>query len=132
MSLEYSYREMKKMQEDAIERVREMQRRATLPIEAAEEKGPKTTDRLQSASTNANTNADTSADTNVNIIVTDKRFKTSNRNDYNRLHKPSKITHIIKDDELCEQILLISIIILLMNERTDNILILAILYILSD
>lgn len=120
MSLEYSYREMKKMQEDAIERVREMQRRATLPIETVEKKETEATGTLQNTSTN------------TNISETDKRPKIPNRNNRNRLNKPSKITHIIKDDELCEQILLISIIILLMNEKTDNILILAILYILSD
>lgn len=109
MSHDYSYREMKKMQEDAIERVWEMQRRATLPIEQE----PKISTVIEEKHTYKPHKTKKCTKDLTNVI-------------------PNRITHIIKDDELCEQILLISIIVLLMNEKADNILILAILYILSD
>ena len=45
---------------------------------------------------------------------------------------PNRINSVLQNDELCEQTLLIAIIILLTNEKADKVLILALLYILAD
>ncbi len=109
--MDYSYREMKRMQEDAIRRVWEMQRRATLPAET-----------------------EVSEPAKAEPPPTAPAPTQSPRRKQNDLASkiPNKITHIFKDDELCEQILLIAIIMLLINEKADNILVLAVLYILAD
>ncbi len=114
MAHDYTYREMKRMQEDAVRRVWEMQKRATLPPE------PEVPKRLEPEPSKERPNK-----------PTHHPVKRRNQNDFmNKI--PNKINHLLKDDELCEQILLIAILILLMNENADNILILAILYILAD
>ncbi len=122
MAHEYSYREMKRMQEDAIQRVWEMQKRATLPIET------KTKEVDEKAHEEAKKHQQPKPSPKQQPR---QQARQRNQNDF--ITKiPDKINHILKDDELCEQILLISIIILLMNDNADNILILAILYILAD
>ena len=114
MAHDYTYREMKRMQEDAVRRVWEMQKRATLPPE------PEVPKSLEPEPPKETSNK-----------PTHHPKKRRNQNDFiNKI--PNKINHLLKDDELCEQILLIAILILLMNENADNILILAILYILAD
>lgn len=114
--MDYSYREMKRMQEDAIRRVWEMQERATLPIEPT-----------VSAPT-AKKKPETKPAPSAPPPITKPRRKP---NDFTS-KIPNKISNIFKDDELCEQILLIAIIMLLVNEKADSILVLAVLYILAD
>lgn len=124
MAHDYTYREMKKMQEDAVRRVWEMQKRATLPPEPetpnSSETKPVKPIELQNESSKKTANP-----------PAPRRMKHRTQNDF-MVRIPNKINYLLKDDELCEQILLIAILILLMNENADNILILAILYILAD
>ncbi len=137
MAHDYSYREMKRMQEDAIQRVWEMQRRATLPLTTQDEEvSEKPLEEEQKNHTEPGNPAVSHPQRSKNQRPTRQprprqQLTRQNKNDF--ISKiPDKINHLLKDDELCEQILLIAIIILLMNEKADNILILAILYILAD
>lgn len=128
MSHDYTYREMKQMQEDAVRRVWEMQKRATLPPESETQKTvePESSKEGYDEPKKRKTKSETKSNKPA-----PHPGKRRNQNDFmNKI--PDRINHLLRDDELCEQILLIAILILLMNENSDNILILAILYILAD
>lgn len=121
MAHDYTYREMKRMQEDAVRRVWEMQKRATLPPEP----------EVPNSSEVKPVEPQNKPSKKIANPAAPRRMKHRTQNDF-MVKIPDKINHLLKDDELCEQILLIAILILLMNENADNILILAVLYILAD
>ncbi len=133
MAHDYSYREMKRMQEDAIRRVWEMQERATLPMEIKPEKAEQTAKSSEESKAKQDAKDKKVDNPRKSGLPKKSRHDLIKKNQNDLMTKiPDRINHILKDDELCEQILLIAIIILLMNEKADNILILAILYILAD
>lgn len=142
MAHDYSYRELQKMQEDAIRRVREMQARATIAEPEEQKKSEEHNKHNNIIEKPKNEKKEKTHKDKQNQSITtrnqqqhpQKQIRHNQRQHTNDFISkiPDRINDILQNDELCEQTLLIAIIMLLMNEKADNILILAILYILAD
>ena len=140
------------MQEDAIRRVREMQRQSKMAIEENNRDGNRESNR-ENREENREENRGKNHNNNTrntkkeehtekvpnnqseheHVASTHESVACNNtRRKNNSLIDKNKIQNILQNDELSEQILLLAILILLMNEKSDTILLLAIIYILSD
>lgn len=129
---DYSYRDLHGMRDDAIRRVQEMQRQA-MAVTEAERFEERHHNQSQSVQESPRV---TPSPTVQNPVagVRDKRthYVPPPRNDNHRNNSKLQINEILENKELSEELLLLAIAALLLSDNCDTILVLAIMYILSN
>lgn len=128
---DYSYRDLHGMRDDAIRRVQEMQRQAMAVTEAE-----KSEERHHNQSQSVQESPQIPPPPTQNPVagVQDKRthYVPPPRNDNHRNNSKLQINEIFENKELSEELLLLAIAALLLSDNCDTILVLAIMYILSN
>lgn len=126
---DYSYTDLHGMRDDAIRRVREMQRQAMAVTEA--EKAPQISEKKIKEATSGDVKA-----TKKEAIPGEPRsFQEGQINDKKRpvssnQRKQPPLKEILENKEISEEMLLLSVAALLLSEKCDTVLVLAIIYIL--
>ena len=153
---DYSYNEIMKMQNDAIRRVNEMQKRAKFVVEEAneEEKIPQKEREVEVNNNNtlkrvkmpndyldelkgfASTSSYFEKEEEVNKAVTENKEQKEERKEYTgktqNINQNDFFKNILGDLNLdSDKALVLSLILLLTEEKADEMLILALLYILT-
>ncbi|MDO4832272.1 MAG: hypothetical protein Q4A45_02555 [Clostridia bacterium] len=126
---DYSYTDLHGMRDDAIRRVREMQRQAMAVTEA--EKAPQNAEKKTKEATSDDVKATKKEaipgephDSQKGQINNKKRQGSSNQK------KQAQLKEILENKEISEEMLLLSVAALLLSEKCDTVLVLAIIYIL--
>lgn len=126
---DYSYRDLHGMRDDAIRRVQEMQRQAMAVTEA--EKAPQNAEKKTKEATSDDVKATKKEaipgephDSQKGRINNKKRQGSSNQK------KQAQLKEILENKEISEEMLLLSVAALLLSEKCDTVLVLAIIYIL--
>ncbi len=114
---DYSYTDLHGMRDDAIRRVREMQRQAMAVTEA--EKAPQNAEKKTKEAITGEP-----YDSQKGRINNKKRQGSSNQK------KQAQLKEILENKEISEEMLLLSVAALLLSEKCDTVLVLAIIYIL--
>ena len=146
---EYSYNDIMKMQNDAIRRVNEMQRRAKTVVEEINEENVKSFDETPQHSTSTDVKRVKMPDDYLNEL---KNFASTSsyfeepvlqkKQQYKTDEKKTSKTHPETQNDIFKNILsdlnmdsdkalILSLVLLLAEEKADEFLILALLYILS-
>lgn len=146
---EYSYNDIMKMQNDAIRRVNEMQRRAKTVVEEINEENVKSFDETPQHSTSTDVKRVKMPDDYLNEL---KNFASTSsyfeepvhpkKQQYKTEEKKTTKTHPETQNDIFKNILsdlnmdsdkalILSLVLLLAEEKADEFLILALLYILS-
>ena len=129
---DYSYRDLHGMRDDAIRRVQEMQRQAMAVTEA---------ERSEERHHNQSQSVQESPRNPAPPIVQDPVDNSQEKRAYNApppqndIHRgPGKLQmkEVLENKELSEELLLLAIAALLLSDNCDTILVLAIMYILSN
>lgn len=149
---DYSYNEIMKMQNDAIKRVNEMQKRAKTVVEEMNEEKERYHESPQKQNTSQSVNRvkmpNDYLDELKNFASTSSHFEeseskqnilrdykeTQNQKEPPKQHNTQKdnVKNILNDLNLdSDKALILSLILLLTEEKADEMLILALLYILS-
>ena len=129
---DYSYRDLHGMRDDAIRRVQEMQRQAMAVTEAEKSK-----DMHHNQSQSVQESPQVSPPTTVQNTTDNSQEKRAYnvpppRNDIHRGPAKLQIKETLENKELSEELLLLAIAALLLSDNCDTILVLAIMYILSN
>ncbi len=126
---DYSYTDLHGMRDDAIRRVREMQRQAMAVTEA--EKAPQNAEKKIKEATSDDVKATKKEaipgephDSQKGRINNKKRQGSSNQKNQ------AQLKEILENKEISEEMLLLSVAALLLSEKCDTVLVLAIIYIL--
>ena len=145
---EYSYNDIMKMQNDAIKRVNEMQKRAKTVVEEINEEKTQARE-IQTPQNSQNVKRvkmpDDYLDELKNFASTSSYFEETEREaipredvkDKKENHSPQKhqndvLSNILNDFNMdSDKALILSLVLLLSEEKADEMLVLALLYILS-